>query len=375
MDNSGDDAAVTRDRDAQQEIINERRQREEEMFMQREAEKRKKNVIIEGIDESIWGVEGDKAVIGDMLRDMGVCHFRDLVSVERIGRNVNGRRPRLIIATFSTKSAVYEIIYKGKNLLRTNRFFKVFVRRDLTRSEREEEKMKRHNRKTNGVYTDSSTNTDPVIDVEETDNSEEEAEQISTDEGSTNAEEEEGISESASDDDSVSNSGRAEQLDTNESEGETETEEESETDTDVNSSEDENDSENENESENEDESESEHEDERENENEAVAEGEVNISDVQTSENDTVNTVEVGQESAVNPMSEEVAEHEIELEDFQNSVNEEAQITEEASGAREGETEMVLRRRSPGRSVVTRSRSAARRSSGNGENRKVLMKTD
>ena len=125
----------------------------------------------------------------------------------------------------------------------------------------------------------------------------------------------------------------------------------------------------------EEESESEHEDERENENEAVAEGEVNISDVQTSENDTVNTVEVGQESAVNPMSEEVAEGAIELEDFQNSVNEEAQITEEASGAREGETEMVLRRRSPGRSVQTRSRSAARRSSGNGENRKVLMKMD
>ena len=101
-----------------------------------------------------------------------------------------------------------------------------------------------------------------------------------------------------------------------------------------------------------------------------------ISEVQTTEINTVNTVEAERESAIDPRSEEVAEVVTELEDLQSPVNEDdAQITEDAINAREVETEMVVRGRSPVRRVATRSRSAARGPSGNGRSRKVVTKSD
>ena len=90
----------------------------------------------------------------------------------------------------------------------------------------------------------------------------------------------------------------------------------------------------------------------------------------------MNTVEAERESAADPRSEEVAEVVTELEDLQRPVNEDdAQFTEDAINAREGETEMVVRRRSPARRVTKRSRSAARGPSGNGRGRKVVTKLD
>ena len=73
-------------------------------------------------------------------------------TVDRIGRNQTRRRARLIIVTFSDISAAFEIKDKAYRLAHT-RFYTVFVRRDLTRQEREEERIKRLNRRrvANGV--------------------------------------------------------------------------------------------------------------------------------------------------------------------------------------------------------------------------------
>ena len=141
-----DNPATAEENDAQQQI--ERRQQQDELLRKREAEKRKKNIIIEGVSETIWGEAGDKAVIEDMLRDMGLYQrIHELETTERIGRIRDNGRPRLIIATFSSVSAAYEITYKGYRLFNNDRFRNVYVRRDLNKREREEEKAKRKNKK------------------------------------------------------------------------------------------------------------------------------------------------------------------------------------------------------------------------------------
>ena len=45
-----------------------------EQKREREDERRKKNIIIRGLEENIWGEAGDWTVIEDMLRRMGLKH-------------------------------------------------------------------------------------------------------------------------------------------------------------------------------------------------------------------------------------------------------------------------------------------------------------
>ena len=143
-----DNPAAAEANGAQQQAVNERRQKQEELLRKREAEKRKKNIIIEGVSETIWGEAGDKAIIEDMLRDMGLYQrIHELETTDRIGRIRDNGRPRLIVATFSSVSAAYEITYKGYRLFNNDRFQNVYVRRDLSKREREEERAKRQNKK------------------------------------------------------------------------------------------------------------------------------------------------------------------------------------------------------------------------------------
>ena len=203
------DAAMD-DRSEQQKLIDERRKQQDEVLREREAERRKYNVIIDGIEETIFGVSGDRARIENMLREMGLGHrIYDLDRIERIGRNPYRRRSRLIIATFSSSAAAYDIVYKGKRLARTYDFYNVFVRKDLNREEREEERINRRRRQ-NGVSDRSRVGRDTDQDEEEPGTDDE--------------------TESAGAADDASDSGETVDSDTTENSGSTEQENESEDD-------------------------------------------------------------------------------------------------------------------------------------------------
>ena len=146
-------AAAVDDTDVQKQLRDERRKQQDEILRMRDIENRKRNIIIEGIEENFYGEAGDRRIIEDMLRDIGLGHrIQEMETVDRIGRNQTRRRARLIIVTFSDISAAFEIKDKAYRLAHT-RFYTVFVRRDLTRQEREEERIKRLNRRrvANGV--------------------------------------------------------------------------------------------------------------------------------------------------------------------------------------------------------------------------------
>ena len=146
-------AAAVDDTDVQNQLRIERRKQQDEILRMRDIDNRKRNIIIEGIEENFYGELGDWRIIEDMLRGVGLGHrIQEMEKVERIGKNLNRRRARLIIVTFSNISAAFEIKDKAYRLAHT-RFYTVFVRRDLTRQEREEERIKRLNRRRvpNGV--------------------------------------------------------------------------------------------------------------------------------------------------------------------------------------------------------------------------------
>ena len=235
------DAAMD-DRSEQQKLIDERRKQQDEVLREREAERRKYNVIIDGIEETIFGVSGDRARIENMLREMGLGHrIYDLDRIERIGRNPYRRRSRLIIATFSSSAAAYDIVYKGKRLARTYDFYNVFVRKDLNREEREEERINRRRRQ-NGVSDRSRAGRD----TDQDDREEREEERINrrrrqngvsdrsrVGRDTDQDEEEPGTddeTESAGAADDASDSGETVDSDTTENSGSTEQENESEDD-------------------------------------------------------------------------------------------------------------------------------------------------
>ena len=73
-----------------------------------------------------------------MLREMGVGHRRlEIKDIERIRRFHKGKRSRLMLVTFSTVSAAYEVHSKSYRLKSSYDFSKVYVRKDLSRAQRE----------------------------------------------------------------------------------------------------------------------------------------------------------------------------------------------------------------------------------------------
>ena len=78
--------AAVNDRNVRQQLIDERRQQQDEALRKREAERRKKAIIINGIEKTIYGAEGDRAMIKDMLRGMGLGQrIYEIDTIERIG--------------------------------------------------------------------------------------------------------------------------------------------------------------------------------------------------------------------------------------------------------------------------------------------------
>ena len=123
---------------------NEEQMRYEEEMRKWDEEKRKYNVIIEGLDETIWGGEGDRVRIMGILREMKLGHrVHELNRVERIGRISKYTKKRLIIASFDSKAAAFEMTDKWYRLRDSRTYYNVHVRRDLTRTQREDEKKKR----------------------------------------------------------------------------------------------------------------------------------------------------------------------------------------------------------------------------------------
>ena len=128
----------TNENEQQQTDANRRQQQHEEHMRKLDEERRKFNIIIKGMEESFWGWEGDRANVESMLREMGLGHRRvEIKDIERIGRFHKGKRSRLLLVTFSTVSAAYEVHTKSYRLKNSYSFSKVYVRKDLTRAQRE----------------------------------------------------------------------------------------------------------------------------------------------------------------------------------------------------------------------------------------------
>ena len=136
--------AAAGEEDTQQTLEELRMLQYREQKREREDEMRKKNIIIRGLEETIWGEAGDWTVIEDMLRKMGLKHrIYEMEFIDRIGRNSFGRRPRLILVTFTSVSAAYEIKDKAGRLFNIPGFNRVYIRKDLSQTEREEERINR----------------------------------------------------------------------------------------------------------------------------------------------------------------------------------------------------------------------------------------
>ena len=100
-------------------------------------ERREKNVIIKGLHET--NADGDKDVILQILDYLG-CHRRakEIINIERLGiRNGRGRkRCRLVLITFRTASAAYEMIAKAPQLDFSSLLGGLYIQNDLSKEER-----------------------------------------------------------------------------------------------------------------------------------------------------------------------------------------------------------------------------------------------
>ena len=106
----------------------------------RDTERRGRNIIIEGIREPVYGQIEDERAVWDMLTYMRCDHrIEHITKIDRIGKNnVAGRRkPRLIKVEFRVRSAAYETLEKSGRLYYSKIFANVYVKKDMSRSERE----------------------------------------------------------------------------------------------------------------------------------------------------------------------------------------------------------------------------------------------
>ena len=126
----------------------------EQQAKERETEQRKLNIIIEGVNESVYGKEGDEAAVCEILTFIECKHrIKHINYIERIGRNTFNRgKPRLIKVEFKVIAAAYETVFKSHNLYYSHKFGAVYFRKDLSREEREKEWNQRR-RNTSGEST------------------------------------------------------------------------------------------------------------------------------------------------------------------------------------------------------------------------------
>ena len=114
-----------------------RRAAQEIMRKKADKERREKNIVIKGVHET--DADGDKDVILQILDYLG-CHkrAREIVNIERLGiRNGRGRkRRRLILVTFRTASAAYEVITKAPKLDFSSLLGSLYIQNDLSKEER-----------------------------------------------------------------------------------------------------------------------------------------------------------------------------------------------------------------------------------------------
>ena len=120
-------------------------------------------MIIAGLEETIWGGEGDRAETENILREMKLSHrIRELNRVERIGKHSRYTRKRLIIASFDTRAAAFEIADKWYRLKSSRTYRNVLVRRDLSKKQREEEKNKGKPKEPTSTRQDEKNDTQPM---------------------------------------------------------------------------------------------------------------------------------------------------------------------------------------------------------------------
>ena len=146
-----DTNVVNRDTAAERtERENKRRQDEQKRRDKFEEDKRKSNIIIEGVDETWRGREGDMEIIDEILGYLECRHItRDIKYIDRIGRNtdVNRRKARLIMVEFGNMEAVREVLRQSPNLCYSRRFFAVYLKADESLEKRNEKWQKREQRR------------------------------------------------------------------------------------------------------------------------------------------------------------------------------------------------------------------------------------
>ena len=109
-----------------------------------ERHKRRKNIILRGVAESVGSVqertEADREVIQDVLNEMNIDRTT-AVRVSRLGQRVN-EGSRLVKVVMTTEDLRQECLQKSR-ILRNTRFRNVFVHPDRTPSEQKADQDKR----------------------------------------------------------------------------------------------------------------------------------------------------------------------------------------------------------------------------------------